>query len=124
MSLYILKKMANSFNQFIYEQGIIGMTMGTIAGFAVSNLMTDIKKEFLVHYIKKNKFLKQFYLLPSLIEFMIMFLILFFIYQFILKPLFYGEMKRDKLETKREKKWKHDVLREIKNLDMGTVYLS
>ena len=60
--------MAESFNKFIYEQGIIGMTMGTIAGFAVSNLMTDIKKDFLVHYIKKNKFLRNFVTLQDRLD--------------------------------------------------------
>lgn len=118
---YIYYKM--SFNKFIYEEGIIGITLGTIAAFAIGNFVKDIKLELITPLILSNKYLKKIYLLSSLIELFIMFFIIFLLYHIVLKPVFNKEMSEEKESIKREKIWKEDMLYEVKNLHMGSVYL-
>lgn len=112
-----------SFNKFIYEEGIIGITLGTIAAFAIGNFVKDIKLELITPLILSNKYLKKIYLLSSLIELFIMFFIIFLLYHIVLKPVFNKEMSEEKESIKREKIWKEDMLYEVKNLHMGSVYL-
>lgn len=112
-----------SFNEFIYEQGIISMMIGTITGFAVSNFMKEIKNVVLVKLIKKIHVFNNVLLLASFIEFLLMLLIVYIMYHYLLYPIFSTEIKQDKKEQELNKKWRKELLHEIKNLDMGTVYI-
>jgi len=114
-----------NFNKFIYEQGIIGLMLGTISAFAISNLMEDLKDELIVKLVKKISFIGiigNARLIASLIEFMLTMGIIYALYMFILYPIFSDEIKKDQKEEESHTKWKKEVLKEIKNLDMGTVY--
>jgi large-conductance mechanosensitive channel len=111
------------FNNFFYEEGIIGITIGTITAFAIGNFVKEIKVDFLTPVIAKNKFLHQFYLLPSLIELFIMFFTIFVLYHYVLQPIFHKEIVKEKEEKIKEKKWKEDIIQEIRNLNLSKVYL-
>lgn len=112
-----------SFNNFVYEQGIIGLMMGTISAFAVSNFMEVIKTEVIVKLIKKISIIGNAILIASFIEFLITLSLLYIMYHFLLYPIFRDEIKKDKEEEEKYNKWKKNILQEIKNLDMGTVYI-
>jgi len=114
-----------NFNKFIYEQGIIGLMLGTISAFAISNLMEDLKDELIVKLVKKISFIGiigNARLISSLIEFIITMSLIYIMYRLILYPIFSDEIKKDQKEEESHTKWKKEVLKEIKNLDMGTVY--
>ena len=114
-----------NFNKFIYEQGIIGLMLGTISAFAISNLMEDLKDELFVKLVKKISvigIIGNARLIASLIEFMLTMGIIYALYRFLLYPIFSDEIKEDQKEEDSHTKWKKEVLKEIKNLDMGTVY--
>lgn len=113
------------FGKFIYEQGIIGLMLGTISAFAISNLMEDLKDELIVKLVKKISFIGiigNARLISSLIEFIITMSLIYIMYRLILYPIFSDEIKKDQKEEESHTKWKKEVLKEIKNLDMGTVY--
>lgn len=112
-----------SFSEFIYEQGIIGVTIGTITGFAVSNMMKDINQEVIVKVLRRFK-ISNAGLISSIIEFILQMLVVYLLYSLLLYPLFRTNIKREKEEEKEHNVWKEDLLHEVKTVDMGTVYLS
>ena len=112
-----------SFNEFVYEQGIVGIMLGTISGLAISNFIKDLKNEVIVKLIKKVHIFNNIILLASFIELLIMILVIYIIYYYVLYPIFNKEIKKENLNKKNENKWKNDLLYEIKNIDMGTVYM-
>lgn len=112
-----------SFSEFIYDQGIVGITIGTISGFAISNLMKDIKSEVIIKILKHFK-VSNAGLLSSLLEFFALLLIVYLIYYFVLYPLFQKNIKLEKETKKQNLKWKKNLLNEVKNIDMGTVYMN
>jgi large-conductance mechanosensitive channel len=112
-----------SLNTFFFEEGIIGISIGTISAFAITNFVKEIKEDFLTPVISKNKLLKKFYLLPALIELFIIFFTMYILYQFVLQPLFHKDIKIEKEKKLKEIKWKEDVLQEIRNLNLSKIYM-
>lgn len=110
-----------SFNSFVYEQGIIGVTIGTISGFAISNLMKDINRSVIVKFVKYLR-LANVYLISSLIEFALQLLIVYLLYTFMLYPIFKLEIEGEREEEKKRREWRSELLSEVKTLDVGNVY--
>jgi large-conductance mechanosensitive channel len=112
-----------SFSEFIYDQGIVGITIGTITGFAISNLMKDINREVIIKILTHFK-VSNAGLLSSLLEFSALLFIVYLLYHFVLYPLFQKNMKLEKDTKQQNLKWKKNLLSEVKNIDMGTVYMN
>lgn len=110
-----------SFNTFVYEQGIIGVTIGTISGFAISNLMKDLNKEVIVKVVQYFK-LSNISVIASLIEFSLQLLIVYLLYTFLLHPIFNIEIEEEREEEKKKREWRSELLNEVRTLDMGNVY--
>jgi large-conductance mechanosensitive channel len=112
------------FNDFIYEQGLLGVTLGTIIGFAITNLIKDIKIYGFIPLFKKYKINKsKIGLLSSFLEFFLIFIILYLSYYFIILPLFNNQIKKQKEEKKQLNKWRNNVLNELDEINYGNVYL-
>lgn len=111
-----------TFGEFIYEQGIMGVTIGTITGFAISNFIKDINTQIIFKLLQRFK-ISNAGLLSSLIEFIILMLIVYLIYIIVLFPIFKQHIKEEKQEEQKHIEWKNDILHEVKHIDMGTVYL-
>lgn len=110
-----------SFNEFVYEQGIIGVTIGTITGFSISNLMHDVNKELIVKSM--NYFnIANAGIISSVIEFVILMTIVYILYNAFLYPIFKNQIEIERKEAKKHKMWKNELLGEVKNMDVGNVY--
>jgi large-conductance mechanosensitive channel len=111
------------FDVFVYEQGIIGVTIGTMFGFAVNNLLHSLNEEVIFKLLDFMK-IKNAWIISSIIEFLIVLLIIYFLYLFVLVPLFKEQIKKTQAEKSRKKMWRQELLDEVKDLDYGTVYIS
>jgi len=111
-----------AFSEFVYEQGIIGVTIGTITGYAISNFMKDLNKEFILKVLKYFK-VSNAGLVSSLIEFLALMLVVYIIYHSILYPIFSTHIEKEKDAKKREQEWKKNLLNEVKGVDLNSVYL-
>lgn len=107
-----------SFNEFIYEQGIIGVTIGTISGFAISNLMKDINKEVILKLMNYFK-ISNAGLLSSIIEFAILITIVYVLYHVFFYPVFKHQMEDEKKEKDNRKQWRGELLDEVKSIDQS-----
>lgn len=113
-----------TFTNFIIEQEVIGVIIGTIIGFSITNFIKDfkyliIKPLFMKFKITKNKS----GIISSIIELLIVFLLLYFIYTYLIKPLFKKELDENKEKEKNLQKWRKQILDEIKDIDYGNVYI-
>jgi len=111
-----------SFNEFIIEQGILGITIGTMSGFGVTNLIKDMKTDVIQPLLKRLN-VSNLNIISSIIEFITILLLIYLIYKLILYPLFETELKAEKKQKEKENKWKDKLLREIKSVDFGNVYM-
>lgn len=111
-----------AFSKFIYEQGIIGVTIGTITGFAISNFIKDLKSELIIKIL--NFFnVSNAGLFSSLIEFSLLLLIVYLLYEFVLYPIFNTHIEKEKTAKENDKEWKKKLLYEVKSMDLGNVYM-
>lgn len=112
------------FNDFIYEQGLIGITLGTIIGFAITNLIKDLKLFLIVPMFKKYRLHKSSIgVVSSFIEFLTIVALLYGSYYFIIKPLFNVQIEKEKQEKKKLNTWRQSVLNEIDEINYGNVYM-
>jgi large-conductance mechanosensitive channel len=119
-----MSEQLNDFNTFLFERGILGIMMGTIGGFAVTNLVKDLKTLLLIPLLKKTKIgILKSTIFSSLIEFMTIMLFIYGLYHLLIYPWFKTQIEEDKKEQERSKEWREEVLNEIKDIDMGTVYV-
>lgn len=112
------------FNDFIYEQGLIGITLGTIIGFAITNLIKDLKLFLIIPIFKKYRLHKSSIgILSSFIEFLTIVAILYSSYYFIIQPLFKNQIEKEKQHNKELNTWRHSVLNKIDEINYGNVCL-
>lgn len=110
-----------SFNEFIYEQNIIGVTIGTMTGFGISNLIKDVNREVVVKLMRFFK-IANIGFISSLVEFLIVMLIVYLLYKGLLYPIFKKEIQSEKKDIERRKEWRNELLDEVKTFEVGNVY--
>lgn len=103
---------------FIYEQGVLGVTIATLLGFGGTNFISDIREYFITPFIetiflifglkKKNEFFIV-NILSSFIEFFIVILVVYLIYKFIILRIFEKQIQNETLRDKMEKNALNDI---------------
>lgn len=118
--------MGNSFYQFLFEQEIFGLVIGTMTALAINSLTKDIKQHLFQPLLKtmfKRFKLDNIGLISSFLEFILIMLVVYLIYNMIMVPLFKKDLEREKKMKQKQEKWRDNVLQEIKSLDIGNVYM-
>lgn len=112
------------FNTFLFERGILGIMMGTIGGLAVTNLVKDMKDTIIYPLLQRSKVgILKAPIISSLFEFFMIMILLYGLYHVVLYPWFKKQIEKEKEDKERNKNWREDLLQEVKNVDMGTVYM-
>jgi large-conductance mechanosensitive channel len=109
-----------SFDEFIYEQGIVGVAIGTITGFAITGFIKDLNNNLIIKILKHFK-MSNIGMVSSLIEFIALMLIVYLLYNIVLYPIFNKHIKADEQAKKKHIKWKEELLNEVKTTDLGSV---
>lgn len=103
---------------FIYEQGVLGVTIATLLGFGGTNFISDIREYiisplivyiFLIFGIKRKNEFVIINILSSFIEFLIVILVVYLIYKFIILRIFEKQMQNETLRDKMEKRAINDI---------------
>lgn len=130
------QKKGVSVMRFIVEQGVIGITMGSIIGFGTTNFSKELRKylftpflTFLSSVIRNSplkSFTKQFpttlrepviHIFAALFELLLLLGIVAIIYQHTIIPLFKEEIKKQKKADKRQEEWREQILKEVSTID-------
>tara|TARA_Y100000780_G_scaffold232377_1_gene263237 strand:- start:5206 stop:5544 length:339 start_codon:yes stop_codon:yes gene_type:complete len=110
-----------SFDEFIYEQGIVGVSIGTITGFAITGFIKDLNTNVIIKILKHFN-MSNIGLISSFFEFIALMLIIYVLYHTILYPIFKKHIKADQREKEKNSKWKQELLHEVKTTDLGSVH--
>lgn len=105
--------------EYIVEQGVIGVTIGSILGFSLNNLTTSFKNNilspYLLSFIKKQDS-GPINFASSIIEFLIILLFIYLMYEFFIFKVFKNEMTKIKKEQTNEKRWERNMLHNIQSI--------
>lgn len=109
-------------SNFIVEEGILGITLGTIIAFAVTNYMKSFRKNVfspLLFQTFKVLRVKSYFgeFLSSTLEFLLLLLVVYIVYTYIVYPIFHKEIQQEKEKREEEEKWKKNVLQEVQSID-------
>lgn len=120
-----------SIQQFIFDEGVIGLTMATMMGFGATNFIKSLRQTIIDPYMTRVfRTTAKGYLgsvgdiLASVIEFVVIILIVYLLYRFVITKMFKDEMvnreRAEKLKQNRQKEMMDDV-EEIKNAIVNKV---
>lgn len=113
-----------SLNNFIVEQGIIGIVIGTIIGFGFTNFIKDIKYFFILPFLIKLRLTKnKAGILSSILELFFIIIFVYILYQYIIEPLLKKQLNNEKKKNKDLEEWRENILNKIKDIDCGNVYM-
>ena len=110
---------------FIYEQGILGVSIATLLAYGSNNFMNSIRLYILTPIIymilnsmgiktRQNKNIIN--MVASFIEFLITILIVFIIYKYIIMNIFKKQFNKEKIEEKQQKQVILDIHHIRKNM--------
>lgn len=110
---------------FIYEQGILGVSIATLLAYGSNNFMNSIRLYILTPIIymilnsmgiktRQNKNIIN--MVASFIEFLITILIVFMIYKYIIMNIFKKQFNKEKIEEKQQKQVILDIHHIRKNM--------
>lgn len=106
-------------SKFIVEEGIIGITLGTLLGFATTNYIKSLRNQiilpFIMNYFKLDQRFDE--LISSTIEFAVVLLLVFLAYKYIIFPIFQKHIKREQKKKEKIVKWRKDVLDDVEDID-------
>jgi large-conductance mechanosensitive channel len=114
----------NEFNNFLFDRGILSIMIGTIAGLAVTNLVKDMNDTLIYPLLKRTRYgVLKLPIISSMIEFLVIMIFIYGIYHMIIYPWFKRQIDEEKREKERNKKWRSEILSEVRDIDMGTIYV-
>lgn len=116
-------------NNFIVEEGVLGVVIGTIIGFGTTNFIKSLREAFIEPLILNNiKRMKYFNpttgkLIASIIEFLILLLIIYLIYILLVVPLFSKELEEKKEDKKEDDRWQQKVAKSLEDINRKTRWI-
>lgn len=108
---------------FIFREGVLGFTIGTLLAFGATNYVRSIKEHlispYLLKYIKKTRIgnipaIGE--VLASTIEFLSIILIIYLIYNYIVKVIFKKELKEQEKEDKQSIRREMSAIKNVEKI--------
>jgi large-conductance mechanosensitive channel len=113
------------FNEFIIENNIMGITIGSIIGFGVTKWTSEIRKNLIVPLIINKYNITSEYgsVVSSSIELLFFIILLFLLFTYVIIPSLEISSQDNINKNKLELKWKKDLLTNIKNISNILVWM-
>jgi len=115
-----------NYAKFLFDNGIIGTTVGTLLGFATKNLFDTFREEYFEPLLKKffeliysNSIIPNTKMLSIFIEYIAIILLIYIIARFILYPLMkkhFDQKKVDKINSRKHMRKIVDSLDDIEKI--------
>lgn len=108
-----------NFDKFLFEEGILGISIGTILAFGITNVIKSFKNDIITPYIiKKYKINKHFgNFTGSILELFIIIALLTLVYYVMVVPIFKKHMDKKKEVNKKEQIWKSKLLTDVDKIE-------
>lgn len=130
------------FSSFIIEQGIVGIAIGTIVGFGLTNFTKELRTHvltpllsFLSTSLKKHtsfssitstvpSFIRNpvLYMTSSLLELFLLLSFVYLIYYYTILPIFKHDLKKEKAAEKQETEWQEQLLSGVSSINKKFIH--
>jgi len=105
-----------NFTRYFIEEGVLGITLGTILGTSITNIVRDIKNlliEPLIRITLTSLGVHHISIISSLFEVISIFAIIYVLYTYVITPVF----KDDFDDIEKNEEWKDKILKEVKQIE-------
>lgn len=106
--------MSSDFGNFMLEYNVIGVSLGTIVGFGLTNWTRDFKNTVLTPVINKYGINEYGDLVATSVEVIFLFMLIYVIYILLVRNMITTALDEQDKQKEKEKKWKDNILDEIK----------
>lgn len=125
------------FSSFIIEQGIVGIAIGTIVGFGLTNFTKELRTHVLTPFLsflstslKKHTSFSSItssipsvirnpilYMTSSVLELFLLLSFVYLIYYYTILPIFKHDLKKEKVAEKQETEWQEQLLSSVSSIN-------
>lgn len=110
--------MSTDFGKFMLEYNVIGVSLGTIVGFGLTNWTKEFRETVILPLIIDRYNITQYGdLVASTLEVIILFMIVYVIYLLIIQNMIKSALYDEEKAKKKSVKWKSDMLEEVKEIN-------
>ena len=106
------------FSDFVINYNIIGVSLGTIVGFGLTNFVKEFRNAVIIPVIKDRLNITENYgkLTSALIEIIILITLIYLVYSYILTPVLGANFKKKEESKDDEKEWREKLLKAIEDV--------
>lgn len=103
---------------FVVEYNIVGISMGTIIGFGLTNWVKEFRESIIVPNIIKRFNLTQNYgeITSATIEVIILVILVYLMYRYLITPVIEKSLIKKEIENEKEKEWRENLLSSLNNV--------
>lgn len=112
-----------SIQQFIFDEGVIGLTMATMMGFGATNLIKALRQSVIDPYMTrvfktttKSYIGKVGDIIASVLEFLIIVVIVYLLYRFVITKMFKNEMQNREKEEKIKEQRQEEMMKDVEDI--------
>lgn len=106
--------MSSNFGDFMLDYNVIGVSLGTIVGFGLTNWTRDFKNTVLTPIINNYGINEYGPLVATSVEVVFLFMLIYVIYLLLVRNMITDALDEKQKQNEKEKAWKDKVLNEIK----------
>jgi len=130
------------FTSFIIEEGIVGISIGTIVGFGLTNFTKELRTHVLTPFLsflstslKKHTSFSSIsstipsvirnpilYMISAILELLLLLSFVYLIYYYTILPIFKNEIKKEKVAEKQETQWQEQLLSRVSSINKKFIH--
>lgn len=126
-------------SNFMIEQGVLAVTMGTMIGFGTTSFAKQIREHIftpliqrLVNIIRCGPFRKMIPatirnpvigVVSAMLELLLLVSLVMIFYEWFVLPIFRNELEEQKEDARQEDAWRQDMLTQVERIAKKPVYL-
>jgi len=104
--------------KFVLDYNIVGIAMGTIVGFGLTNWTKELRKSVIQPYfIEKFGVSKYGDFASATVEVLVLIGLLFLMYQYLVRPAVSGALEEKENEAEEEKEWKENLIKNMNDIE-------
>ena len=105
--------------KFVLDYNIVGIALGTIVGFGLTNWTKELRQSVILPMFVKRFNLDENYgtMVSATLEVIILIVLLFLMYQYIVRPAVSDALEEKEKEAEKEKEWREKLIDNINQIE-------
>jgi large-conductance mechanosensitive channel len=114
------------FNDFLLEYNVVGISMGTIIGYGLTNWVKELRSTIIIPHLTNKTGLTENYgsLTSSSFEVIILIIIMYLMYYYLVIPAINDALEKVTKNKESDKNWKEMLLKSNNNINKKITILN